>query len=288
MRKLVCILFILLLACKSKSIESQQKINVLFIGNSLTYYHDMPLTLQKMLDEKGLNYNIDQSTFPGMPLNGHLDNIITNKDDDDNIYTRIKNEGEITETENKIMSKSWDIIIIQEGTFNLYFPEAVLEVIQPTIEKIKVLNKNKNCKYIFFNTWISKNKNYPVKSICRAKYSFDWKKYYENEEISNKEKFCSIDILNEIYDLRILNESLSSIKDKNNLTITNHPNIHFKIRNFFPEIELYDDDYHPSEAGSFLNACIFYKLLTNQKPKKLKYVGKLSKETAYILKKESN
>ena len=287
MRKLVCILFFLLLACKSNPIESQEKINVLFIGNSLTYYHDMPLTLQKMLDEKGLNYNIEQSTFPGMSLNGHLTNIIT-KREEDNIYTRRKNEGEITETERKIMSKNWDIIIMQEGTSVLYFPDAVKEVLSQTIEKIRALNRSENCKYIFFKTWISKNKNYPVKSICRVKHSFDWEKYYLNEEISNKEKFCSVEVLNEKDDLRILNESLNAIKLKNKLTITNHPNIHFKIRKIFPEIELYDDDYHPSEVGSFLNACVFYKLLTNQNPKKLMYVGKLSKETADILKKESN
>jgi hypothetical protein len=288
MRKLVYILFFLLLACKSNPIGLQEKINVLFIGNSLTYYHDMPLTLQKMLGEKGLNYDIEQSTFPGMPLSWHLENIITKKEDDGSIYTRVKNEGERTETESKIMSKNWDIIILQEGTFNLYFPEVILEVIQPTIKKIQVLNKNKSCKYIFFNTWIFKNNNYPLNSICLNKHDFDWKKYYVNEEISNKEKFCSLDILNEIDNLRILNESLNPIKDNNNLIITNHPDIHFKIRKFFPEIELYDDDFHPSEVGSFLNACVFYKLLTNKNPKKLKYIGKLTKETAEIIKKESN
>lgn len=287
MKKVVFLVFIFFFSCKSKLIESKEKINILFIGNSLTYYHDMPLTLQKMLDEKGLNYNIEQSTFPGMSLDGHLEEIITKKEDD-NIYTRTKTEGEITETEKKLSSKKWDIIILQERTYTLYFTEVVKEILPLKIETIKTLNSNKNCKYIFFNTWISKNEEYPIESICRTKHSFDWKKYYINEDVSNKEKFCSVKIENEIENLKYLNQSLNSIKLEHNLTITNHPNVHYNVRKSYPEIELYDDNYHPSEAGSFLNACVFYSLLTNTKSSKLKFTGKLDKKTAAILKTAAN
>lgn len=50
--------------------------DVLFIGNSLTYYNSMPEMLKEMLADGGDLVNIEQSTFPGMSLSAHLDNII--------------------------------------------------------------------------------------------------------------------------------------------------------------------------------------------------------------------
>lgn len=100
MKKLI-LLFLIFVGCRSKQIENQQKTNVLFIGNSLTYYHDMPKTLQAMLNENNSKFNIEQSAFAGMTLNAHLEDIITESKGDD-IYTREKEAGELTETEKKL------------------------------------------------------------------------------------------------------------------------------------------------------------------------------------------
>lgn len=281
-KKLLFILLILLVSCKSKPIIVEKKINVLFVGNSLTYYHDMPKTLQALLDENHLNYNIEQSTFPGMTLKSHLESIIT-KNSNDTIFAREKMSNEVTETEKKLQEKNWDIIILQEMTQNQYFPEIIKEAIESNIIKIKQLVKNKNCNYIMFNTWPSKG-DYPREKICIPKYYIDYKKYYVNEEISNKEKFCSEKILSLEQNIKILNESFDSIKQQNSLTISNHPNLHYQVRTKFPEIELYDDEYHPSEAGSFLNALEFYRILTNKKVSKIKYNGKLDLKTVKKLK----
>lgn len=59
------ILVLVITSCKSQKPQSSEVLNVLFIGNSLTYFHDMPQTLQMMLDETHPNIEIDQSTFPG-------------------------------------------------------------------------------------------------------------------------------------------------------------------------------------------------------------------------------
>lgn len=286
MKKTIAILCaVLFFGCKSKPIPNQDKINVLFIGNSLTYFHDMPTTLQSMLNEKHYNFNIEQSTFDGMTLSGHLTDMIIKKSGD-TLYTRVKEIGEITETEKKIASKKWDIIILQEGSMNHYFPDVVKEFTEPTIKKIKKL-ANKDCKFIVFNTWVSKGK-YPREKECIAKDYFDEKKYYMGEEVSKEEKFCSLERLNLEQDVKILSESFDRIKKEDDLTISNHCQIHYNVRKKYPEIELYDDNAnHPSEAGSFLNACVFYNLLTGGKASKLKFFGKLNPKTAKILKKES-
>ena len=283
MKKLVLLsLVLLLIGCKTKQSKNIEKTNVLFIGNSLTYYHDMPKTLQAMLNEKHSNYTIEQSAFPGMTLKGHLQDIIT-ESKGDTINSRSKEPGEVTETEKKIKSNKWDIIILQEGTGRLYFSEVIKEVINPSIQSIKELNNNPNCKYVLFKTWPSKGE-YPRKSECLPKHYFDWEKYYVNEETSNKITFCSTERLNFEQDVDILNSFFNTIAQDNGMLKTDHCNLHYKVRTKFPEIEIYDDEYHPSEIGSYLNALEFYRILTNEKVSKLKYIGKLDKNTTKKLK----
>lgn len=282
MQKMLFIFIVLLTSCKTKPIVVERKINILFIGNSLTYFHDMPKTLQAMLNEKSNNFNIEQSTFPGMSLKSHLEDIITDSSKD-KIHVREKSSNELTETEKKLHEKNWDIIILQDVTQNQYFSEVTKEVTEPTILKLKQQVNNKDCTFIIFSTWPSKG-DYPRKKMCIPKHYFDWKKYYVNEEVSNNEKFCASEIINLEEDIKILNESYKNIKEVNKLLVSNHPNLHYKVRTNFPEIELYDDDYHPSEIGSFLNALEFYRIFSNEKVDKLQYNGKLDSKTAKNLK----
>lgn len=49
----------------------------------------------------------------------------------------------------------------------------------------------------------------------------------------------------------------------------------------FPEIELWDEDEnHPSPAGTYLSACVLYKVLYDQSPEGLTYFGDLDEQTA--------
>ncbi|WP_291139546.1 DUF4886 domain-containing protein [Flavobacterium sp. UBA7663] len=286
MKEILAILFIIFYSCKSKPVEQVEKVNILFIGNSLTYYHDMPKMVQQMLNEKSTHYLIEQAAYPGMTLNSHLNNIIYRRDGD-NIYTIRKKDFEITETEKIISSRSWDLIIIQEAPDMLFSKELVDELVQSDIVEIKVLNRNKNCKYIFFNTWIPKVQHYPIKSICLPKSDFDYVKFPINN-LNSDEKFCSEEVLNEKEHLRILNEALNQINLKQKMIISNHPNIHFNICNNYPEIQLYDDEFHPSKIGSFLNACVFYKMITNKNPTRLHFNASLDEKTASLLKRIAN
>jgi hypothetical protein len=56
------------------------------------------------------------------------------------------------------------------------------------------------------------------------------------------------------------------------------------VRTKYPEIELYEDESHPNENGAFLNACIFYQMLTDKKASDLIYNGKIEPKTAKKLK----
>jgi len=274
MRNTLLVLFLLVswTVISQKSV-STHKVNVLFIGNSLTYYHNMPETVQKMVNETNPNIKIEHSTFPGMPLQGHLNDIIELRTEN-SINTRQKQEGEITDTEKKLAEKSWDFVVLQEGTVRLLIPEVREYSVETAIAEIKKRIKNPKCTVIIFKTWPSKD-DYP-KQYCYSKWSINH--LLENDE------YCSPQIENLKQEMKLINTSYDLVAERNGLLKSENGNKFYKVLTEYPEIELYDDDIHPNEYGSFLNACVFYQLFTGKKASGLAYNGTIEPETARLLK----
>lgn len=263
----------ILLSCKSQSKNTGNEIYVLFIGNSLTYFHNMPQTLQEMVNETNPNIKIEQSTFPGMPLNGHLSEIITSRTENE-ISTRNKRESEKTETEKKIAEKKWDIIVLQTGSVSVLIPENREFKINKAISDIKKIVANPRCKFILFNTWPSKDR-YP-KEYCYPAILID--------KSIEKSKCCSPIMENLRQEVNVINKSYETLAKDNNLIKSSNGTKFFEVITKYPEIELYDDDSHPSKYGSFLNACIFYQMLTGKKASELTFNGGIEPEKAKLLK----
>ncbi|GAA4162377.1 hypothetical protein GCM10022217_29680 [Chryseobacterium ginsenosidimutans] len=270
---LLLLLTVSTIFCKSQ--KKADEINVLFIGNSFTYFHDMPQTVQKMVNETNPNIKINQSTFPGQSLSGHLSQIITSRTEN-GINTRIKEAGEITETEKKIAEKQWDVIILQTGTIAVLIPEDRDLNENKAIAAIKKLVSNPNCKFILFNTWASKDRGYP-KQYCFPSYLI--------HESIQKEKCCSPVLKNLENEVETINEAYQLVAKENNLIKSDNGTKFFEILTKHPEIELYEDESHPNKYGSFLNACVFYQLLTDNKASDLKYNGEIEPKISEILKK---
>ena len=261
------------LVCRSQETNGGGNINVLFIGNSLTYFHDMPQTLQKMLNETHSGFNIEQSTFPGMSLDSHLNNIIESRTEN-GIRTRKKEAGEITETEIKLSEKDWDIIIIQEGTVRLLIPEAREFKVETAIAEIKDRILNPDCKIILFKTWPSK-KEYP-KQYCYSKWSI-------NHSLEN-DQYCSEEIQSLEQEVQLINDAYDAVASKFGLAVSDNVNKVYEVLTQNPDINLYEDNTHPNEYGAFLNACIFYQLLTDSKASNLKFYGAIEESVAKKLK----
>lgn len=275
MKKIGLILIILIsIICKSQNKNTLQEINVLFIGNSLTYFHEMPQTVQKMVNETNPNIKIEQIAFPGMSLSDHLSDIITSKTEN-GINARKKEEFEKTQTEIKIVEKKWDIIILQTGAVGVLIPEYQEIKINKAISEIKKIVSNPNCKFILFQTWSSKN-NYP-KQYCYPSNAID--------KSIEKDKCCSPVLESLEEETKLINESYKLIASKNHLIESNNGEKYFEVRTKYPEIELYEDESHPNENGAFLNACIFYQMLTDKKASDLIYTGDIDAKTAKKLKK---
>ncbi|MFT7011813.1 MAG: hypothetical protein ACJAWR_001836 [Flavobacteriales bacterium] len=232
----------------------------------------MPQTVQEMLNETNPNIKIDQSTFPGISLISHLDFILI---DNEKNNRRKKEEGELTATEKKIIQKKWDVVIMQEGTVRLLIPEVKDFQVNPAIDQIKSLINNPDCRFIIFNTWASKTE-YP-KKYCYPGIIVD-------ESLVPDKKYCSPIITNIEQELELINSAYKSVADKNNIEKTDNGNLFYQVEKISPEIELLEDEIHPSELGAFLNACVFYQILTDKKAADLNYYGKLDRKIANQLK----
>jgi len=266
---LLVIICLFLLSCQEQ--ENDKKVKVLFIGNSLTYFHDMPQMLQKLLDESEENFKIEQSTFPGYSLINHLEMMPDPNQENSSMQKKI---GDTTATEKKLLQKPWDIVILQEGTVKLLIPEAKDSLVIPSIKKIKKLVTNKDCRFIIFQTWTSQEE-FP-KEYC-----------YGSLQITKKmgdEQYCSEKILTKDREIKLIDSMYHTVANTTQIEKSNNGNIAYQFTLTHPEIELYDDEIHPSEEGAFLNACVFYELLTKKKAAKLKYQGTLDEGTATTIK----
>jgi len=251
--------------------SQKRTINVLFVGNSLTYYNDMPQLLQEMLNETDPNIKIDQITFPGVSLQSHLDFMVDPSKENSRFEKQL---GDTTSTEKKLLVKPWDVVILQEGTVRVLIPESKDSLVIPSIQRIKGLVPNKDCRFAIFHTWVSKHE-YP-KEYCYSSFLI-------TREISD-EQFCSTKFINFEQEAKAVDEAYTFIANATNIEKSNNGNIANRFLSSYPDIEIFEDDQHPSMAGAFLNACIFYEMLTNKKAKNLIFSGKLDPKTSKIIK----
>ncbi len=223
------------------SCQSRQPKEVLFIGNSLTYYHDMPAMLQEMVREKHPTIKIHQSTEPGVSLNDHLTSEKTIK---------------------KLNSQSWDIVVLQEGTVRTLIPEVMQYQLRPTVIKLDSIIRVKGGRTILYESYpISK---YPNK-YC-----------YPSFMISNtlKEKdYCSVELLSSDQEFKIIQNSFNELNNSINGNLAFVGTCFELCKRKFPELVLFEskEDTHPSKLGSYLIACVFYRVLTGESVSGINY-----------------
>lgn len=248
-----------LMRCQSDKRIDSKSIDVLFIGNSFTYYHDMPQTLQKMLNETDSSIHIYQSTYPAASFESHFTQIIIDSSEN-NRTNRMKKEGELTPTEVKIEERKWDIVILQDGPVRFLIPEIRDVVEKKWIEEIKKRVNNDKCRFILFNTGAF-SMNYPQKYCQRG----------IDASLDPEKEFCSPEIENIAQEHSLVDSACTILAKATNIEKSNNGNLFFQIYTERPDIVLLEKDGHPAELGSFLNACVFYELLTHKKAADLKY-----------------
>ena len=105
----VVIFLVMFVGCDLKTIVAEDShaiatnaVKVLFIGNSLTYFWDMPGIVGQLASSKGHLYYILQSTEPNVSLSFHV--------------TYANTQAAINYT-------AWDFVVLQNNSYGIAFPE---------------------------------------------------------------------------------------------------------------------------------------------------------------------
>ena len=120
----------IVLFCSTVGI-AQKKEHVLMVGNSFTFYYNLPITIEQLAKSKGLNWEVHQSTASGATLKQHW-----------------KGEKGL-QTTKKIKRKRYQHIIVQEHST---YPITALDSTQKYLNKIIDLSSKGAQKYLFA-TW---------------------------------------------------------------------------------------------------------------------------------------
>lgn len=95
MNKLLLLFLYIIVSFSAIAQTTDNPLKVLFVGNSLTYYNNMPQTFEQLADEQGYHVTIDQHTPGGTGFVHHVAN--------STLYQKFRNEV-------------WDYVILQPGS----------------------------------------------------------------------------------------------------------------------------------------------------------------------------
>lgn len=115
----------------SNGVTPSDKAHILFIGNSLTYYNDLPKLVKKEAKRKGVKVTTKMVAHPNYAIMDHW------------------NDGEIQKL---IRTKKYDYVIVQQGPSS---QKEGKELLIDYGKKLSYLCKNNQAELCFFMVWPS-------------------------------------------------------------------------------------------------------------------------------------
>jgi Secretion system C-terminal sorting domain/PKD domain len=206
------------------SLAQQNTKRVLFLGNSYTYYNNLPQMLSDIASSTGDNIIFDSNTPGGHTLQEHSNNTLS---------------------QNKIGVGNWDYVVLQEQSQLPSLPISEVNTnVFPYARKLdSIINlKNACAETIFYMTWGRKNGDGSNCSIWPP--------------------VCTYLGMDSLLSIRY-----KTMANNNNALVSPVGAVWKKLRQSFPQIELYQtDESHPVEAGSYAAACCFYTIIFKKNP----------------------
>lgn len=129
---------LIFIICIALTPVSSQTLNVLFLGNSYTYYNNLPQMVADMAASTGDTLIFDSNTMGGATFSAHSLN---------------------TTSLNKIMAGNWDYVILQGQSLELWGnPPNVLTSYPQVVLLDSLINQYSPCgETMFYRTWGRKN-----------------------------------------------------------------------------------------------------------------------------------
>ncbi len=217
-----------------------QETSVLFIGNSYIYTQNLPNTLYNLALAGGDTIYHESSTPGGYTFQGHSSNATTL---------------------NKIASRDWDFVVLQEQSQRPSFPDWQVEQdVYPYAEElVDSIKSNYECtEPVFFMTWGRRDG--------------------DQQNCAGFPPLCTFEGMQE----RLRNAYLQMTVD-NDATVAPCGAAwqQMALVNSTFWYGLYSGDgSHPSAWGTYLNACVFYATIFRQSPVGIPYYSTIGQQDA--------
>lgn len=238
-RSFFLVLFLIsqfLLACSStpkncdEVTNGEQCLRILFIGNSYTFYNDLPGTFAELARAGGHLVEVQTVATGGWGFTDHVDS---------------------ADTSSAIQSKQWDYVILQERSVDPAVPYSRTNYMYPAARILVKQVRSTGAKPIFFVTWGHKNGE-PDMGIPNYVTMQAW-----------------------------VDQGYLAIAQELNVTLAPVGDAWYIAQKDSVTPELWQEDgSHPTVAGTYLAANVFYATIYLQSPVGLSYLGGLPQDQA--------
>ena len=238
-------------------LPTDRPVKVLFLGNSLIFFNDMPQIFDSLATVAGKDVVVDSVTQGSCTMS-----LLASETIDIGRQAR-----------NKLTAENWDFVIIEPSRRASPFENTVLEA---EIEASKVLDnlaQEAGAKTLIYSVWGND----------------DGKTGVYSQVGENSVQTGYHDITRKAHTNFMWEFSRSVSKENHGSKIVRSGFAFENIINDNPEINLYHTDYHhPSPEGSYLVACNFYNAIFEESCVGINYTFGLSSEVATTLQEQSD
>ena len=239
--------------------EDEREIQVLFIGNSYTYFNNLDATVKAMIEVSGRRARVERSTFGGWRLRQHFKGEVP------------KNNPNAIPTPEALKKAQWDYVVLQEQSCGPVDQRAeYLEYGKKMNDLVKENNPATNV--LLYQTWGRCDgmfEGYGDDEARKAEVIAAFTKRYSEpneatiEALKDGMQGGCARLAKETEAVVVpVGKAFQEVGDKVDL----HAN------------EKGQKPHHPSPAGTYLAACLFFKTITGESPvglwKKLNAEGK--------------
>ncbi|MEM1451908.1 MAG: DUF4886 domain-containing protein [Planctomycetota bacterium] len=231
-----------------------QTTDVLFIGNSYTARNDLPALFEGLCAAGGHAVSTDRSTPGGNSLGAPQSNG--------------SNHASNPVTLGLIASRSWDVVVLQEQSTIPTIPYGLANWMTPGAQTLAnaAIASSADVRVVMYETWGRRDGG-----------QFTWAG-------RTSPFFPDFDAMQ-----TALTAGYESCGNAIGAEIAPVGQAWRRARQSFPSIELFAvDGSHPSPAGSYLAACVFYGRIIGESPSGLGFTGSLTASDANVLQDVAN
>ena len=213
--------------------NNNRAIRVLFIGNSLTFYNDMPKILMELGKAVGKNIYTERATVGSSTM-----------------CQQISTTTEVGQKVANALKQKWDYIVVQPSRRNTEYENTVYPAELTASDTLNQMIRNNGATPIIYGTW-GNNCGYIQVFQMNADGINTTK--LRNENASRKTHNDYMRTINEVFSKRM------------DAPVVDAAHLFEYMVSEYPEVNMYHtDERHPSLAGSFAVACQFFSYFYNE------------------------